>query len=121
MPAQTTLVRCFMHWFLATGLLCGGFLPGRAETCGVTTGNASWNLSTSWNPQSIPNAIGASATFNGAATANNSAQTANRTLSLDVTQTIGSIVFNNDLSTFTTTISAGTGGTLTFNEAGAGP
>src|SRR5438128_1793660 len=117
MPAQTTFGRCFMQWFLATGLLFGGLLTARAETCAVTTGSASWNLSTSWNPQSIPNAIGASATFNGAATANNLAQTANRTLSLDVTQTVGSIVFNNDLSTFATTISAGTAGTLTFNEA----
>jgi fibronectin-binding autotransporter adhesin len=92
-----------------------------AETWNSPTGTTSWNTATNWTPNTTPNAIGAAANFNGAATVDNPAQTANRTSSLDGTKTVGSILFNNDLSTFTNTISTGTGGPLVFDAAGAGP
>ncbi len=91
-----------------------------AETWALP-GGGSWNLAIDWSPASIPNGIGASAIFNGAATAANPAQSANRTITLDGPQTVGSILFNNDLSTFTNSLTTGAGGSLAFDEAGAGP
>jgi autotransporter-associated beta strand protein len=66
--------------------------------------------------------VGASVTFNGQATANNPAQTGNRSVTLDGQQTVGSIVFNADLSTFTNQIVTGTGTApaLTFDNGGSG-
>jgi autotransporter-associated beta strand protein len=75
----------------------------------------------SWLPTNIPNAIGASATFNGFGTASNPVQTGNRSATLDGPKTVGSILFNTDNSTFTNTISVGSGGPLTFDATGAGP
>jgi autotransporter-associated beta strand protein len=69
----------------------------------------------------VPNAIGAAVVFNGAATVDNVEQSANRIITLVGTKTVGSIVFNNDLSTFTNNVSVGTGGPLAFDAAGAGP
>ena len=69
----------------------------------------------------IPNAIDASVFFNGAATGSNPDQTGNRSVTLDGGKTVGSIVFNNDLSTFTNTLAIGTGGPLTFDKTDAGP
>jgi autotransporter-associated beta strand protein len=92
----------------------------RAETWNLPTA-ASWNSAANWNPASIPNAPGATAIFNGAATALNPAQAGNRSVTLDAAQTVGSIHFNNDLSTFTNSLTAGTGGALIFDEVGAGP
>ena len=60
--------------------------PVPFATAGVyqpSTGTSSWNSASNWNPATIPNAVGDSATFNGAATANNPAQTGNRTANLD--------------------------------------
>src|SRR4051812_18396498 len=91
------------------------------ETSVLTAGFGSWNSVANWNPASVPNSVGASAVFNGAATADNPAQAGNRTLTLDAAITVGSITVNNDLSTFTTTISTGTGGSLTFDAANGGP
>lgn len=102
----------------AIGLLVAD--SASAETYNLP-GNGTWNAGASWNPASIPNAIGASAIFNGAATGSNPAQTANRSATLDGTKTVGSILFNNDLSTFTNTVSTGTGGPLVFDAVGAGP
>jgi fibronectin-binding autotransporter adhesin len=81
-----------------------------------------WNATASWNPTTIPNGIGDSATFNGAATGSNPAQTANRTITLDGQKTVGALVFNTDLSTFTNTINTGTGSApnLIFNNGGSG-
>src|SRR5690349_18009748 len=81
----------------------------RAETWNVATGSASWNTAANWSPASIPNATGAAAIFNGAATANNPDQTGDRTIALDGKKTVGSILFNNDLSTFSNSITTGTG------------
>src|SRR5690606_30073445 len=75
-----------------------------AETWNVSSGSASWGIDFNWFPATAPNAVGASAVFNGAATSDNIDQTANRTATLDGTKTIGSLVFNNDLGTFTNTI-----------------
>ena len=95
--------------------------PIHAETYNLPTG-ATWNATGSWNPASIPNSIGATAIFNNAASALNPAQTANRSITLDGSQTVGSIVFNNDAAnTFTNSIAVGTAGTLVFDEVGAGP
>jgi autotransporter-associated beta strand protein len=91
-----------------------------AETWNLPAGG-SWNTAANWNPATIPNAIDASAIFNGAATGSNPAQTGSRTVTLDGTKTVGSILFNNDLSNFTNTVSTGTGGPLVFDAAGAGP
>jgi len=91
------------------------------ETWQPATGSASWSTSANWNPATVPDATGAAAIFNGAATANNPAQTGNRTATLDGMHTVGSILFNTDLSTFTNTIATGTGGPLVFDQTGAGP
>lgn len=113
------------HRILAAALAAAGVLAASpaapADIFQPTTGTTTWNTGTSWDTGSVPNATGANATFNGAATANNPAQTANRTASLDGTKTVGSILFNTDLSTFTNSISTGTGGTLTFDATAAGP
>ena len=83
-------------------------------------GGGSWSTATNWSSNTVPNAAGANATFNGAATANNPDQTSNRSVTLDGTKTIGSLVFNTDLSTFTNSIATGSGGPLIFDNGGAG-
>jgi autotransporter-associated beta strand protein len=98
--------------------------PAAAAVYQGITGTGSWNTAANWNPATVPNATGANATFNNDATANNPAQTGNRTITTDGAQTVGSIVFNNNTTvgnTFTNSITTGTGGPLTFDEAGAGP
>lgn len=92
-----------------------------AETWNLV-GGGSWNSTASWNPASIPNAVGAAAIFNGVGTVNNPEQTGNRTVTVDGTKTIGSLVFNNDLaSAFTTAVNTGTGGPLVFDATDGGP
>jgi fibronectin-binding autotransporter adhesin len=82
----------------------------------------SWNTAANWNPGVVPNAVGDNATFNNAASGSNPAQTGNRTVTLDGAKTIGSLALNADAANaFTNTISTGTGGPLTFDEAGSGP
>jgi len=106
----------------AVALFLGSTRPAGAAVYQGITGTGSWNTATNWNPATVPNAVGANATFNNGATANNSAQTANRTATTDGAQTIGSLVFNNDVANaFTNSITTGTGGPLTFDEVGAGP
>ena len=97
--------------------------PGSAfaETWNLAAGGT-WNSTASWNPASIPNAVGANATFNNAASGLNPAQTGNRTVTADGARTVGSINFNNDAAnTFTMSITTGTAGSLIFDESGAGP
>ena len=102
-------------------VLCGT-QAAQAATWNLA-GGGSWNTAGNWNPASIPNAVGANATFNNAASVNNPAQTANRTVTADIVETVGAIIFNNDqTNTFTTSISTGpTNGGLIFDAAGAGP
>ena len=79
-------------------------------------GGGTWNLADNWNPPTIPNAVGDGAIFT------NSNQTANRSVTLDGPQTVGSLVFNNDAANaFTNSIATGTGGPVTFDEVDAGP
>jgi autotransporter-associated beta strand protein len=92
----------------------------RSETWNLGTGG-SYSTAGNWSPATVPNGVGASVIFNGLATLSNPDQTANRGITLDGPKTVGSILFNNDLSTFTNTISTGSGGPLTFDAAGAGP
>src|SRR4051812_9902706 len=72
----------------ATSAQASVFLPA--------TGSATWNATASWDNSTIPNASGANATFNGAASGSVPAQTGNRTATLDGAQTVGSILFNDD-------------------------
>ena len=93
----------------------------RAETWNLATGG-SWNAGGNWNPSSVPTGVGAAAVFNNASSGSNVAQTGNRPVTLDGAQTVGSILFNCDAANaFTTTISGGTGGSLTFDATDSGP
>jgi fibronectin-binding autotransporter adhesin len=119
-PQAVRLRSALTLFACATGSLYFGAPRALAETWNLGVGG-SYNSAANWNPASIPNAPGANATFNGAATALNPEQTANRTITLDGTKTVGSILLNTDLGAFTNTIQTGTGGPLVFDEAGAGP
>jgi autotransporter-associated beta strand protein len=97
-----------------------------ANAATITTWNlaagGTWNAAASWNPAVIPNGVGDSATFNDAASGSNPAQTGNRSVTLDGSKTVGTVVFNNDAANaFTNTIATGTAGPLVFDEVGAGP
>ena len=96
--------------------------PARSAVWNQPAGG-SWNIATNWSTGTVPNAVGANATFNGAATVDNPDQSGSRIVTLDANQTVGSLVLNNSLSTFNNTISAGTITTnaLSFDETGAGP
>lgn len=87
----------------------------------VVTGSSAWGTASNWNPAAVPDGTGSIIILNGAATANNPAQTANRTITVDATHVIGAATFNNDLSTFTNTLSTGTAGSLNFDASGSGP
>lgn len=117
-------ILCALVLLLSTFLLFTARSPdarGAVVTWNQPTGT-SWNTDTNWTPTGVPNAVGASVAFNGAATANNPAQTASRTITADASQTVGSINFLNDLSTFSNTISTGiTGSKLILDEVNAGP
>lgn len=91
----------------------GAVSSARAETWDGPDTGALWNGPTNWNPDTVPNAIGATAIFDNPA--------ANRTVLLGADITIGSLTFNNS-SGFTNTISAATETPiLTFDATGAGP
>src|SRR5262249_32984655 len=87
------------------------------------SGGGTWNDVNSWNPTTIPNAVGASVTFNNSATSSNIAQTATRTITADGSWTVGSIIFNNDgANSFANSITTGTSGSkITLDAAGSGP
>jgi autotransporter-associated beta strand protein len=91
----------------------------QAETWVPTTGDGSWGDTANWSPASVPNAVGASATFD--------SPTGTRTATLGDTNsyTVGSLNLTNN-SASTTTIrnnSTATRGaaTLHFDAAGSGP
>jgi autotransporter-associated beta strand protein len=92
-----------------------------AETWSLP-GGGTWANTASWNPAAVPNGIGANATFNGAASASNPAQTGNSAVTLDGSKTVGSINFNNNAANaFTYAINTGSGGPLVFDETNSGP
>src|SRR4051812_9638415 len=91
-----------------------------AETWQPSIGDANWGDAVNWSPASVPNAVGASATFN--------APTGTRTVSLGTgnNYTVGSI--NATIASFSTSIRNNVGTTqtrgaasLTFDAAGTGP
>ena len=101
---------------------------GVAETWAFGAGNAFWGDMASWTEATVPNAIGATATFNSpsgtrTATLNDGS---NSPCPANVCNfTVGAINFTND-SSFTTTIrndsaNSSTAGSLIFDAAGAGP
>src|SRR5690348_5779053 len=106
----------FVHAALVALTLSLAAPAARAQTFVYqsATGTGSWATAANWNPAAAPNGVGVSVTFNGAATVSNPAQSGNRTVNLDGARTVGSIVFNTDLSTFTNSIATGTGGPLIF-------
>jgi autotransporter-associated beta strand protein len=98
------------------------FVPSSAQAqiiWNLGTGG-SWNTAANWNPATVPNGTDVIATFNDAASGSNPAQTANRTITVDAAQTVGTINFNNDAANaFTNSLTTGTAGSLTFS-VGAG-
>jgi fibronectin-binding autotransporter adhesin len=103
--------------------LCLSFMRGAASgQIWDNPGGATWNNAANWNPATIPSAVGASVTFNSAASGSNLAQTASSAITLDGSKTVGSITFNNDAAnSFTYTIANGSGGPLVFDASGSGP
>jgi autotransporter-associated beta strand protein len=111
----------FLTFFSAVALIFASVSLASAETWNLSTGG-SWNSAPNWNPASVPNAIGARAIFNNAASGSNPGQTASSTVALDGSKTVGSINFNNDgVNSFSYTLSAGSAGPLVFDETNAGP
>src|SRR5205809_309393 len=107
--AGAATVRILSWLMVSAATLLLGHAPSASGQTWNLAGGGSWNVAGNWNPSGVPNSVGASATFNGAATGSNPAQTASRTITLDAAQTVGSILFNTDLSTFANTVSTGTG------------
>ena len=101
-------------------LCCGAPLTWAQSTWNIGAGG-SWNNAANWNPAGVPTGAGVSVTFNGQATGSNPAQTANRSIALDGGQSVGSLLFNTDLSTFTNSIATGSGGPLTFDGLNSDP
>src|SRR4051812_15196611 len=114
-------MKSFSAFALAAALLLTtSSLP--AETWQLSSGDGLWGDPNSWSPASVPNAVGAAATFN--------SPTAARTITLGDgnTYTVGSMnITNNAAPTgFTSTIrnnSSNTRGaaSLIFDATGAGP
>jgi autotransporter-associated beta strand protein len=98
---------------VAGALLCTGGVSVRAATF-IPTTPASYSEPTNWDTGVVPNAVGETAIFND--------PTATRGITLGAPITLGSMTFNTAGATnFTTTVSNGSGGALTFDETGDGP
>lgn len=74
------------------------------------TGTPSWNTTTNWNPNLVPNAAGVIANI----TSNITAAT---TLNLDGSKTVGMLFLGDPTSSHVFTIAAGSGGSLVFNNS----
>jgi autotransporter-associated beta strand protein/uncharacterized repeat protein (TIGR03803 family) len=72
-------------------------------------GGGSWKNGSSWSSQTGPNGAGLQAVLGGS-------PTASCTITLDGSQTVGSLTFNNGTAGYT--LSAGSGGTLILNNSG---
>jgi fibronectin-binding autotransporter adhesin len=96
------------------------FVAGvQAETYNSTTGTTEWHTATNWTPNTVPNAVGATANFPSA--------TGTRIVTLtsagvNTDATVGSMTFTNT-SSFATTIGLATAadGHLILDAAGTGP
>src|SRR5437868_5377693 len=120
--SRRALLHDFFVLALPTALLLSHATSGLAQTYNLP-GAGTWNDVNSWNPTTIPNAVGASVTFNNSATSSNVAQTATRAITADGSWTVGSIIFKNDAANaFANSITTGvTGSKITFDAAGSGP
>src|SRR4030095_166163 len=92
-------------------LLFASIAITHAETWNLTSGG-SWNNPANWTPGSVPNGIGASATFT-------SIQTTDRVITFDAVVTIGTLDITNGTS-FSNTIGVGfTAPPITFDAPGS--
>jgi len=97
----------------AAGALLGVLIPVHAETWdGPATGGV-WNVATNWSPDTVPDAVSATAIFDD--------PTANRTVTYGEAITVGSIIFNNSTGFFNRIGSNTVLDVLTFDAAGGGP
>jgi autotransporter-associated beta strand protein/uncharacterized repeat protein (TIGR03803 family) len=76
------------------------------------SGGGSWNAASNWTSGTIPNGAGLQATLG-------TSLTSSSTITLDVNQSVGLLTFNNGAASYT--LSPGSGGTLTLNNAGSAP
>jgi fibronectin-binding autotransporter adhesin len=111
--------------FLTTAFLLEFISSADAQTWALATGG-SWNTAADWDPQTIPNATGAAVDINVDGNLSTvAAQTANRVLTLDANQTVGSVTLNftsSSANALRNDIASGTATrTLIFNETGSGP
>ncbi len=74
------------------------------------SGGGSWNTPGNWSSGTVPNGAGVQAILG-------SALTLSSTITLDGARTVGSLIFNDGSAGYT--LSAGSGGMLTLNNAGA--
>jgi autotransporter-associated beta strand protein/uncharacterized repeat protein (TIGR03803 family) len=72
------------------------------------SGGGSWNTPGNWTPPIVPNGVGWQAILGNSTTASS-------TINLDGNQTVGSLTLNNSAAGYT--LAAGSGGTLTLNNA----
>jgi autotransporter-associated beta strand protein len=77
-------------------------------------GGGSWNVGANWNPATVPNAVGAVATFGSVLTAAN----APATVTLDGNKTVGNLIFDN-LNSYS--IVPGTAGGITIDNGIGAP
>ena len=82
---------------------------GSTQSSWNIAGSGSWMTAGNWNPSGVPSSVGTEVTFGPVITAN-------ATVTLDGNKTVGSINFQ---SPFSYTIAAGSGGTLTLQNAGS--
>ncbi len=116
---------CAARTAAALVLLAALGAPAAGQTW-ATGGGGDWDTAANWNPQTVPDAAGAAAVFNIAASPLNAAQSTQlRVVTLAGPRTVGSVTFNNDSDQpnngFATRLTTASFGTLTFASGGAGP
>ncbi len=98
--------------FSGNGTIFALALPPSALVPPTSTWNqpvgGSWNSSGNWTPAMVPNGVGWQAIMGGALTVSS-------TITLDGSQTVGVLVFNNSAAGYTLT--CGSGGTLTLDNS----
>src|SRR5215208_4983145 len=105
----------------AAMLLLGATISARAETwVGPAPSNGSlggvWNTASNWSPASVPNAAGASASFN------STNVTVNRAYTFSADVTIGSLsILNNSTTTNIWSVVDQASPALTFDSGSAAP
>src|SRR5207248_5006721 len=102
-PLMTPRLACV----LAVMFLAAGTAPAQS-TFVPTTGTQTWNSAANWNPNGVPNGVGAATAFG---------PTGALTVNLDAGVTAGSVTVDTG-SAGTFTLLNGTGGSLTFGNGG---